>query len=63
MSNLNRDALSVVIPDQDMRDAKAKLSAIGQLFPFLIELSADEICNCPVSMWLITTLCRMLSKC
>lgn len=47
MSNLNRDALSVVIPDQDMRDAKAKLSAIGQLFPFLIELSADEILQLP----------------
>lgn len=47
MSNLNRDALSVVTPDQDMRDAKAKLNAIEQLFPFLIELSADEILQLP----------------
>lgn len=47
MSSPQRDALSVVVPDQDVRDAKAKLNAIEQMFPFLIELSAEEILQLP----------------
>ncbi len=47
MSSPQRDALSVVVPDQDIRDVKAKLNAIEQVFPFLIELSAEEIMQLP----------------
>ena len=47
MSNQHRDILSVVVADQDIRDVKAKLDAIEQVFPFLIELTADEIIQLP----------------